>query len=212
MVVTGPNESRQEATLVAAENSGGQHWVATYQIAAPGGVWDESDAGIYTIEMLDHAVLDINGRHAEAGVLGGFAFMPEGSSVASAPFAPQAWEVTITPVTHGTQSGLPTAFRVDLYPVTDWPPGGCVFVLRVHGRMIRIEGFPTPAQTTRLVPVMPAGVASGSEGRGSPSAEPMFFTAPTADAAAVPAFPFLADFNDGLLDALAHDTYRSRGH
>jgi len=45
---------------------------ATYRVPAPGGSWDTSDNGVYTIRMLLNQVQDAAGNAIAAGGLGSF--------------------------------------------------------------------------------------------------------------------------------------------
>lgn len=73
--VTGTNGFNQLATLVSIDsNTNGtpRIAIATYQIDAPGGVWDATDNGNYTIALQGNQVSDIDGNVANAGTLGSF--------------------------------------------------------------------------------------------------------------------------------------------
>ncbi len=72
--VTGPNEYSQLATLVSRKTSAdGKSVTAVYSIPAPGGSWDASDNGVYTILILPNQIKDTAGNALVAGGLGTFA-------------------------------------------------------------------------------------------------------------------------------------------
>lgn len=71
--VIGPNGFSQLATLASVDSSSnGSPRTATYQIIAPGGTWNATDNGIYTIELLENQVSDVNNNVAAAAILGNF--------------------------------------------------------------------------------------------------------------------------------------------
>jgi lysophospholipase L1-like esterase len=72
LVVTGPNGFRQIARLVGKPrfNKKGTRGVATYRIVAPGGNWDFTDNGQYTISMLRRRVSDKSRNFLKPGRLG----------------------------------------------------------------------------------------------------------------------------------------------
>src|SRR4029079_8592735 len=71
--VTGPNGSGQMAAFSGVNvNSNGSPRDATYFIAAPGGSWDYSDNGTYTIQLLSQEVADPARNFAYAVTLGSF--------------------------------------------------------------------------------------------------------------------------------------------
>jgi hypothetical protein len=61
--VVGPNGFSQQATRVSTNVSlnGTAHGV-TYQITAPGGIWDTGDNGSYSIALLANQVSDTSGN------------------------------------------------------------------------------------------------------------------------------------------------------
>jgi GH25 family lysozyme M1 (1,4-beta-N-acetylmuramidase) len=67
LTVTGLNGFTSGATFVSLSGN-----VATYQLAAPGGTWDISDNGIYTISQNTTQVRDIVGNWRNAGLIGTF--------------------------------------------------------------------------------------------------------------------------------------------
>ncbi|MCU0533101.1 MAG: DUF4347 domain-containing protein [Hydrococcus sp. Prado102] len=71
--VTGPNSYSQLATLASVDStSNGSPRTATYQILAPGGTWNATDNGTYTVQLLENQVRDVNDNVAAASVLGSF--------------------------------------------------------------------------------------------------------------------------------------------
>ena len=59
--------------MVSVDNStDGSPRTATYQITTPGGTWDETDNGTYTIALNGNEVSDVNGNDAIAATLGNF--------------------------------------------------------------------------------------------------------------------------------------------
>lgn len=80
VVVTGPNNYSQTATLVCVDQPGnGPLRTATYQIAPPGGAWDNADNGTYTVHLLANQVRDVGGNFIPAQTLGTFAVTLTGS-------------------------------------------------------------------------------------------------------------------------------------
>jgi len=73
IVVTGPNGYSQLATFMGVDiNSDGTPRVATYQINAPGGSWDFSDNGTYSVAMEANQVSDTSGNPVPAEALASF--------------------------------------------------------------------------------------------------------------------------------------------
>jgi fibronectin-binding autotransporter adhesin len=71
--VTGPDGFSQLATLVSVEETGnGSPLTATYRFTPPGGTWDSSDNGDYTVSVEANQVFDIDGNAVAAGDLGKF--------------------------------------------------------------------------------------------------------------------------------------------
>jgi len=71
--VTGPNAFSQLAALVSVSAlADGTPRTATYRITAPGGAWDASDNGTYTVSLQAGQVSDTAGNYAAAGTLGTF--------------------------------------------------------------------------------------------------------------------------------------------
>ena len=85
VVVTGPNSFSQAAAFVGVDiNSNGTPRMATYQITAPGGTWDASDNGTYTVSMQSNQVGDTGGNYVSSGALGTFmAVVPNSGPVIS---------------------------------------------------------------------------------------------------------------------------------
>lgn len=77
--VTGPDGFDQTATLVSVDDStDGSPRTATYQITTPGGTWDETDNGTYSIALNGNEVSDVNGNDAIATPLGNFTVTIDG--------------------------------------------------------------------------------------------------------------------------------------
>jgi len=76
VVVTGPGGYNQTATYVAGSTSllsgGGGIRLATYTIPAPGGAWDHTDNGTYTVTIAGGQVQDTAARNVPAGTAGTF--------------------------------------------------------------------------------------------------------------------------------------------
>lgn len=70
ITVSGPDAFSTTASLVSVNLAGdGAERIATYQMTPPGGSWDPTDTGTYTITMLNNAVGSTAGYFAEAGDL-----------------------------------------------------------------------------------------------------------------------------------------------
>lgn len=71
ILVTGPNNATQLATLVSVSSTqNGSPLTATYRITAPGGTWDSADTGLYRIALQANQITDINGNFMAASILG----------------------------------------------------------------------------------------------------------------------------------------------
>ena len=74
ILVTGPRNFSQLASVVSVnDSSSGSPRVVTYRINAPGGTWNATDTGTYTIGLADHQVSDISSNFIAASTLGHFA-------------------------------------------------------------------------------------------------------------------------------------------
>ena len=70
IVVTGPNGFSQQMQLVrAASQKRGTRVAATYRLAAPGGMWDTAENGVYTVTLQGGAVTATDGTASETGTL-----------------------------------------------------------------------------------------------------------------------------------------------
>ena len=106
VIVTDPSGQAMSATLVSADQADNAGQIqATYRINAPGGIWDGTKNGTYTITMQANQVTDESGKVAAVGNLGAFAValsVPDGAPTAalSAPAAvvggAASYELTIT--------------------------------------------------------------------------------------------------------------------
>lgn len=73
VLVQGPNGFSQLATRVAVSDaSNGPLRSVTYRITAPGGSWDGSDNGSYSLTLQSNQVRDTSGNFAATGLLGSF--------------------------------------------------------------------------------------------------------------------------------------------
>lgn len=73
LLVTGPNSYSNGLVFVGADLPGdGSPLTGSYDIPAPGGSWDISDNGSYTITLLSGQVSDTGGNTIPGHVLGGF--------------------------------------------------------------------------------------------------------------------------------------------
>ncbi len=73
VLVTGPGSFSQLATFVSVDAAGnGTPRTATYRINTPGGSWDGTDNGTYTITLQPNQVSDTSGNFASNGSLGSF--------------------------------------------------------------------------------------------------------------------------------------------
>ena len=73
--ITGPGSFSQLASFISVTpaNSVGSNRTATYRITAPGGTWDYTDDGTYSIALQSGQVKDTAGNSAAAGAIGTFA-------------------------------------------------------------------------------------------------------------------------------------------
>jgi probable HAF family extracellular repeat protein len=69
--VTGPGNFSQTAT-VSATSGTTKNLVVTYSITAPGGTWDFSDDGTYTVTLKNNVVKSTSGQSVAGGTLGHF--------------------------------------------------------------------------------------------------------------------------------------------
>jgi uncharacterized delta-60 repeat protein len=81
ITVTGPNGLPVAATRVTGLVGNGSPLNITYRVAAPGGRFDASDAGTYTIALNDGEVKDVTGAPIAGGALGIFNLLVSGSIV-----------------------------------------------------------------------------------------------------------------------------------
>ncbi|MGI0491598.1 PA14 domain-containing protein [Alkalinema pantanalense CENA528] len=73
IVATGPNNYFQAAKLVnLSQDATGGILTATYSLDAPGGLWDETDTGLYRLNLQSNQVSDIDSNFIAAGSLGTF--------------------------------------------------------------------------------------------------------------------------------------------
>ena len=72
VVVTGPNGFTQNASFVASTALSATTTSVIYRINAPGGTFDATDVGTYTVSVLPGGVLDVAGNAVQAGGFGQF--------------------------------------------------------------------------------------------------------------------------------------------
>jgi hypothetical protein len=73
VVITGPNGYSAPAKFVRADAvANGSPRTVTYSISAPGGSWDATDNGNYTVKMAKYAVYDMSGNDVREGSIGSF--------------------------------------------------------------------------------------------------------------------------------------------
>lgn len=73
ITVTGPNGFSQPAVLMSLDGTlDDEQRVATYAITPPGGTWDATDNGTYSVRLNAGEVTDTVGNAAPAGVIGTF--------------------------------------------------------------------------------------------------------------------------------------------
>jgi hypothetical protein len=73
VLVSGPNGFRSAAQVVrVAPSTDGTRQIVTCRVAAPGGVFDRSDNGVYRAAVRDGGITDSAGAAAPGGVVGGF--------------------------------------------------------------------------------------------------------------------------------------------
>jgi hypothetical protein len=73
LIVRGPNGFQASARLVSTSDDWDDVYiVGTYEITAPGGIWDEADFGSYTIELQAGQVRDILGSPVSSTIVGSF--------------------------------------------------------------------------------------------------------------------------------------------
>src|SRR5262249_15628858 len=73
LLVTGPHGFSQVAKLESIDaNTNGPVRVATYTITAPGGTWDASDGGSYSVSLRTSQIADVTGNAAASNSIGNF--------------------------------------------------------------------------------------------------------------------------------------------
>lgn len=148
IVVTGPGALSVTSSLAGVDDTlDGTPRTATYQFTPPGGAWDASDNGTYTVTLLPDAVQDTLGNEAAGGTLGTFVVniatnAPTTGAVAcdltpaGAVDAGAAWNLT---------SGSETGPQADGAVVGDLPPG------TYEVAFAPLAGWQTPATQTVAV-------------------------------------------------------------
>ncbi len=73
VLVTGPNGFAQTAAFYGVDaNANGVTRDAAYFVSPPGGAWDFTDNGIYTLHIVENQVMDTAGKSVMPAVLGSF--------------------------------------------------------------------------------------------------------------------------------------------
>ncbi len=71
--ISGPNGFGTNGKFVRADaTTNGSPRTVTYAVVAPGGNWDRSDNGVYTVSMSKYAVYDMSGNDVAARTIGSF--------------------------------------------------------------------------------------------------------------------------------------------
>jgi Tol biopolymer transport system component len=70
--VSGPNGFSQAATFLSSTPLSATTTAVTYRITAPGGTWDATDSGVYSVSVLPGGVTDVAGNAVAQGVFGQF--------------------------------------------------------------------------------------------------------------------------------------------
>lgn len=96
LLVTGPNGYSNLAEFVGADlPEDGSPISGSYSVPAPGGIWDNTDNGTYTVTLMEAAVADIAGNAVARTILGTF-------EVSILPPPTYALAVTANPANWGT--------------------------------------------------------------------------------------------------------------
>jgi|GEM_PF-1363301 len=111
LIVTAPDGSALPVRLESWDVQG-TSIVATYSVAAPGGLWDASDNGVYAVSVAAHQVHDIGGNAAPEGTIGSF----QVSLPAAPPAGPSLQKARVVKVRPDqTLSGLLTPSQSAFY-------------------------------------------------------------------------------------------------
>ncbi|HEY7119575.1 MAG TPA: CAP domain-containing protein [Tepidisphaeraceae bacterium] len=106
IVVTGPNAFSRYANFNSVDSAtNGTPRVVNYLIKGPGGSWDASDNGVYTITLRRRQVRDTSGNPASASVLGAFSVKIPTAAAAVAMASPVGIRVT-TSVRHADDASV----------------------------------------------------------------------------------------------------------
>lgn len=112
--VMGPNGFVAQAALISVnDDTDGSPRVATYGVAAPGGVWEAVDNGTYDVIVLGEEVEDIRNNAIPETVLGSFA----------ANIPPSQQRLMVTPSSLEVGEGAAASFTVQLFeaPLVPYP-------------------------------------------------------------------------------------------
>jgi hypothetical protein len=85
LTVSGPGGPLTITDVSVQPDADGTSLVATYTVAAPGGTWDATDDGTYTVSLLDSQVFDAGDNATAAAQLGTFLVALDGSSGGNTP-------------------------------------------------------------------------------------------------------------------------------
>jgi hypothetical protein len=103
-----PDGSSEAALLLYVDSwSDGPARTATYQMLAPGGIWDAADDGQYTVALNAGQIADTSGNFADAAVLGTFTVDLGGGEVDPDPIKP----VVSVQATNNSIEGLSAPVR-----------------------------------------------------------------------------------------------------
>jgi glucose/arabinose dehydrogenase len=127
VLVTGSNQFSQTATTVTVSpNANGSPLAVTYQITPPGGSWDLSEAGQYTVALQNGQVTDTSGNAAVGGTLGIFNVAVNNTPPSTTPIRIQAEDykaggqgIGYNDLTAGNSGGAYRTDRVDIEGTTD---------------------------------------------------------------------------------------------
>lgn len=152
--ITGPNGYSELATLASVDStSNGSPRTATYQILAPGGTWNATDNGIYTVELLENQVSDVNNNVVAASVLGSFevnvAFSAGTLALSTAPVIVNESNGTAT-ITVVRTNGSDGAASVDYTTVNNSATAGDDY-LATSGTVYFKEGETSQTVTVNLL-------------------------------------------------------------
>jgi hypothetical protein len=210
VTVTGPGAFSAAAKFVSVDNNtNGTPRTATYSITPPGGIWDSSDNGTYSVVMQGGQVTDTAGNAVAAGTLNTF-------NVNIAPLT-----VTIDQAVGQADptNGSPINFTVVFSAaVTGFTNSGVTLSGTAGATTANVTGSGTTYNVAvsgmtavgTVIATIPAGVASGSGNQNQPSTStdntvtfdniaPTASSSPsTVTASGATSFSFTVNFSDNL--------------